>query len=131
MAVNLPSPPNMTADIWRNTNLGNPAPDVAAVQCFITANYLGHAEHGERDPTVQRYTHTLLMPLGTDCRDGYSEGSYGNTPDYVSIPAGATPATYTLFDVVFVETKAKGLPFEHIKVYLDRIAPASWPTKYT
>jgi hypothetical protein len=126
----LPTPPNMTCDIWRNAHLVNPAPDVSGVQCYLSASYYGHAEHGERDPIAQRYTHTMLMPVGTDCRDGYNEGQYGNSPDYVSIPSGAPAATYTLFVVVFVETKAKATAQEHLKVYLDRVTPP-WPTKYT
>jgi hypothetical protein len=126
----LPTPPNMTCDIWRSGNLGNPSPDVANVQCALVANYLGHTEHGEKDPVEQRFTHTMLMPVGTDCRDGYDEGTYGNNPDNVTIPAGATAANYTIFDVIFVETKAKGTPQEHLKVYLDRVTP-EWPTKYT
>jgi hypothetical protein len=118
----------MTCDIWRNGNLGNP-PDVANVTCFLKGDYQRHTESGERDPMDSRFTYTMLLPLGADCRDGYSYGAYGNSPDTIGIPAGAG-ALATLFNVVFVESKAKGTPQEHLKVYLDRITP-TWPSKYT
>jgi hypothetical protein len=126
----LPITANQTCDIWRNGNLANVSPDVSNVQCFLTASYHGRMEHGEGDAAQCRYSHTMLMPVGTDCRDGYSYGTYNNLPDSVTIPAGANTAVRTIFNVVFVETKARGTPQEHLKCYLDRITP-QWPSKYT
>jgi hypothetical protein len=118
----------MTCDIYRNGTIGG-APAVTGVNCFLQADYEGHTEHGEKDAMDTRYTHTMLMPFGTDCRDGYSYGTYGNAPDVVAIPSGAgTAATY--FNVTFVENKANASAAAHLKVYLDRLTP-SWPTKYT
>ena len=119
----------MTCDIWRNGNLANPSPDVANVPCVLQASYYDRMEHGEGDSAICRYTHTMLLPVGTDLRDGYSYGTYNNSPDSVVIPAGAGTTLGTIFNVTFVETKAKGTPQEHLKAYLDRITP-QWPTNY-
>jgi hypothetical protein len=126
----LPVIPNMTCDIFRQANLGAASPDVGGVSCFLTASYIGHAEHGEKDPVAQRYSHSMLIPIGTDCRDGYDAGVYGNSPDWVGIPAGASAANRTNFSVIFVERKASGYAADHLKVYLDRVTP-QWPSKYT
>jgi len=120
----------MTCDIWRSGNLGNATPDVANVPCFLKASYYDREEHGEKDPVITRWTHTMMMDISTDVRDGYSYGNYGNNPDSVTIPAGATGANRTIFNVTFVEAKAPGSPQTYKKVYLDRLVP-TWPTKYT
>jgi hypothetical protein len=120
---------NQSCDIYRFGN-DPPAqpPDVANVPIFLVANYERHMESGEGDAMTTRFSHHALMPYGTDVRDGYSYGVPGNG-DSIRFPAGVGVAA-TKFNVIFVETKAKGTPQEHLKVYLDRQTPP-WPSTYT
>ncbi len=119
---------NQTCDIYRYGNGPPSAPDVANVQIMLVASYFKHTEQGEGDDMITRYTHTTLMPYGTDCRDGYSYGTQGNC-DTLRIPANSGFAG-SIYVVRFVETKARGTPFEHLKVYLDRETP-NWPSANT
>jgi hypothetical protein len=96
------------------------------VPCFLSADYQRHAESGEGDSMVYRYTHIALVPAGTDIRDFYDAGTQLGGQDTVYIPAhnaGGTP-----FTVRFVETKGWNTPWAHLKVYLDRGTPP-WPTR--
>ena len=120
---------NQACDIFRFGNdPPTQPPDVANVPIFLVANYERHMESGEGDAMSTRFSHHCLMPYGTDIRDGYSYGVIGNA-DNIRVPAGVG-VTATKFDVRFVETKAKGTPQEHLKVYLDRETP-QWPSTYT
>jgi len=119
----LPIPPNTTCDIYRDGNSPPAAPDVAGVPCYLVADYGRHTESGEGDPMEFRFTHTMLVTLDTDIRDGYTIGAQTGTQNSVWIP----DQNGTQFYVRFVEVKARGTPGAHKKVYLDRLLP-TWPT---
>jgi hypothetical protein len=120
---------NVAIDIWRNANLANPTPDVSNVPGILTEAFLEGRAVAMVPGVAAGFTHVLLVDSGTDIRDGY-DGTYGNNPDYASIPSGASPANYTLFIVIMVEGKGTTTANNgaaYFKVYLDRITP-EWPT---
>jgi hypothetical protein len=123
MAANNPTAwsPNNLCDIVHAGAGGT----VHGVPCFLSGNYERHEESGEGDPNNTRFTHTMLVPAGTDIRDEYDTGAQLGSEDVVYVPNAAVG---TAFNVVFVETKAWGSAWQHLKVYLDRQAP-NWPTK--
>jgi hypothetical protein len=117
---NVPWTPNTTCSIYHNSGAHQDG-----IPCFLEANYARHTESGEGDPMDFRYTHTLLLPIGTDVEDTYDAGVQPGGQDIVWIPNYA--ATSTPYRVQFVETKAWGSAWAHLKVYLDRGTPP-WPT---
>lgn len=64
----------------------------------------------------------LLLPPGTDIRDGYS--TPGNSSDYVRVPLGNSG----LYSVLFVNDIGKGFPNEHRYAIISKvITPNYWP----
>lgn len=120
----LPVPANTTCDIYRNGRNPPAVPDVAGVPCFVQMDYARRMETGESLANNYRYTHTMLVDLGVDVRDGFlwGSGSLNTTQDFVWVPS----QNGTKFAVIFVEKKSgAGAPYK--KVYLDRAAVA-WPS---
>ena len=75
-----------------------------------------------------RFTHTFLMDLSVDVRDGYSAGSatlVAGTADFLYVPN----QNGTKFIVKFVERQGRGSAWGHLKVYAARYNPPSWPTE--
>jgi hypothetical protein len=120
----IPLAPNTTCDIYRTGHAPPAAPDVAAVRCRLGADYGAGLEHGEGDSPDLKFTHTLLVDVATDVRDGYDAGTVGGTADTVYVP----DKTGTAWTVVFVERRQRGTPQDHLKVYLVRRQP-SYPTQ--
>jgi hypothetical protein len=117
----LPFTPNATCDVVHNNNT-----QISGIQCFLAGSYERHTRVGEKDPMSFRFTHILLVPLNTDIRDEYGAGVQPGGQDTVWIPqhnAAGTP-----FTVRFIENKALGTAWAHLKVYLDRGTPP-WPTR--
>jgi hypothetical protein len=128
----LPMPANVTVNIYRTANpsspytLGTPGP----------ANIKGYLK-----PVVQtgrygvatwlKWSHVLYLPPGTDIRDAYNSqldpARNNNNADTVIVNDSTNPAARTAFYVVFVEVALRGSPFQHLRVYLDRFQPSSWP----
>jgi hypothetical protein len=127
----IPVAANATCDIYRNAHAPPSAPDVAAVPCYLKASYFDRLETGEsEDVTAQgfRFTHTFLMDLSVDVRDGYSAGSatlIAGTADFLYVPN----QNGTKFIVKFVERKGRKTAWSHLKVYAARYNPPSWPTE--
>jgi hypothetical protein len=114
--------PNTTCDICRS--LGSTVA-VAAVPCYLRSTYYQGLEHGEGDPTANRYDHVLYVDSAVDVRDSYNLGTItANSMDAVWIP---NQATGTKFSVTFVERRYRGLPGDHKRAYLQRANP-TWPT---
>lgn len=131
--MSLPTPANVTVDIYRTANLSNPypggSPAVSGVPGFLkpvvetgrsgTANWL-------------HWTHILYLPPETDIRDAYNsqlDPARNNTlADTVILQDSAVAGRKTAYYVVFVEVVARGSPAQHLRVYLDRFAPNGWPT---
>lgn len=120
--MSLPILPNATCDIYRTGNAPPAAPDVAAIACFLQANYRLGQETAERDSN-QSWTHVMLLEVSVDIRDCYLGGGALGAQDTVYVPdQNGTP-----FKVVFIERVQRGTAHDHKRVYLDRQTP-TWPT---
>jgi hypothetical protein len=127
--MSLPSS-NTTCDVYRNGNAPPAAPDVAAVKGFLTADFGGPHTAAMTTTTSVRWTHVLLVPPGTDLRDGYGPGSVigqetidTTKNDWVYVP----DKNGTKFAVIFVERLGRGTSQDCLRAYLQRQVPA-WPT---
>ncbi len=98
-------------------------PAVAGASCYLTSDWRGAQEAGDRNTNYNTWTHVMLVDLGVDIRDSYIGNDSHSTQDAVYIPDG----NGTRFIVTFVERVQRGSPFEHKRVYLDRQTPP-WPT---
>jgi hypothetical protein len=121
----LPVQPNVTVQIHHNSAFGVPT-DILNVPGFLTADYARHTESGEKDSYAFRFTHTLLIDSAVYAFDTYDAGAQPGGSDSVIWPSGGG-ITATDFTVIFVETKGRGTPWVHLKLYLDRGVPP-WPT---
>jgi hypothetical protein len=113
--------PNVTVDIYHSGG-----GSVLGIQGMLQADYLRREEAGKGESGAFRWTHTLLLPQGTDIRDAYDAGTQPGGQDTVWLPHNS--ASGTPFRVQFVETKAWNTPWAYLKVYLDRGTPP-WPTR--
>ncbi|MCI0462853.1 MAG: hypothetical protein L0Z62_38390 [Gemmataceae bacterium] len=116
---------NVTLDIYRGGNAPPAAPDVSAVKGCLLPEYADARRNVSTVTTsvTDRWTHTLLLDVTVDLRDGYSFSNIGTGFDTVYIPdKNGTP-----FRVRFVERVNRGKADDHQRVYLDRGTPA-WPS---
>jgi hypothetical protein len=119
----LPIAANTTCDVYRAGTGPPAAPAVAAVACFLHADFRGGQEGGDRG-TMVTWTHVLLVDRAADVRDDYlGNSSYGGSPDTVYVPDQAG----TPFRVTFVERVQVGSASEHKRVFLDR-QQVTWPS---
>jgi hypothetical protein len=117
-------PGNTTCDVYHAASPGPPAaPDVAAVPCRLSADFMRRMETGESETSQFRYTHILLADVNADIRDGFAAWSPATPADTVYVP----DKNGTAFRVVHVEIANQGGAAAVRKVYLDRKLPA-WPT---
>jgi hypothetical protein len=121
--MSLPIPPNTTCDIYRNGRLPPAAPDVAAVPCYLTCDWRGGQEAGDRVDNQLTWTHVMLVDSSVDVRDAYAGASTFSKLDTIYVP----DKTGTPFTVIFIELAQRGTPHEHKRVFLDRGVP-TWPT---
>jgi hypothetical protein len=119
--MTLPVKANTTCDIYRTGRAPPTAPDVGGVPCYLLGNYYAGLEHGEGDSTTLKYSHTMLVDVSTDVRDGYVTGVINSVYDTAYVP----DKTGVGYNVVFVERKRVATG-DFKKVYLARKAPA-WP----
>ncbi len=129
MAV--PVPTNTTGDIYHNGNAPRAAPDVSAVNLYLTADWVGGMEHGENRSVSLNYTHVALLDYSVDVRDIWQTGGINQ--------AGTGPMIYipnqngTGFNILFIERVMRGTAQDHKRVWLQR-APGvgtnavPWPT---
>lgn len=130
--MSLPMPPNVTINIYRTANPSSPypsgSPAVSGVQ-----GYLKPAVMNGRFGTASwlKWTHILYLSPGTDIRDAYNsqlDPSRNNTIADTVILNDSTSSAKTAYYVVYVEIIARNSPMQHIRAYLDRFQPSSWPT---
>ena len=83
----LPLPPNTTCAVYRTGTAPPAAPAASGVRCHLRADYQRGLEHGEGDTAADHaYTHLLLVELGVDVRDGYSNSGSPSAWDDVYVP---------------------------------------------
>jgi hypothetical protein len=131
MANKLPILPNVTVDIYRNSNPNNPIPGgvpaVAAVPGYIKPA-MTTGRHG----TAQwlKWTHVVVLPPGTDIRDAYNTqldpSRSNNSADTVILTDSA--GNKVPYYVVFAEDVFRGTPLAQVRAYLDRFQPQQWPS---
>jgi hypothetical protein len=108
---------NNTCDIYRSGHAPPAAPDVAGVKCLL-------APKGASTLTTPNFTHILLVPPGTDIRDGTGYLAPGVSPDTFYIP----DKNGTKFQVLLVRRKGKGTALDHLECIAQRSTP-TWPTQ--
>lgn len=107
---------NTTCAIWHLAGDPTAPPVFDGVPCRL-----------EPDPSLDAYgaplvwTHRLLVPAGTDLRDGAD----GGVPPQVAVP----DAFGTRFEVRFVAVSGRGTAGEHKVARLKRLRP-DWPTDF-
>jgi hypothetical protein len=124
-------PANVTVNIYRTASpsspytLGTAGPQ--GVRGFLRPALTGR--HGTA--SWLKWTHILSLPPGTDIRDAYNsqlDPARNNTiADTIVIADSRTATARTAFYVVFVEVALRGSPFQHLRAYLDRFQPSTWP----
>jgi hypothetical protein len=122
----LPVAANVTCDIYRDGNSPPGTPDVAAVPGHLHSVFRQGLEAGQgMADTDQRFSHILMVAADVDVRDVYDAGVLlpGHDPDTIYIP----DRDGTSFRVVFVERRARGSGFDHLRVYLSR-RTVVWPS---
>jgi hypothetical protein len=119
----LPVSPNTTCDVYRTGNAPPSAPDITAVPCFLSCDWRGGQEAGDRNSNSLTWTHILLVDGKSDLRDGYAGQSAFSPQDTIYVP----DQTGTPFLVIFIERLQPGTAYEHKRVFLDRQTP-TWPT---
>jgi hypothetical protein len=79
-----------------------------------------------------KWTHILYVAYGTDIRDAYNSqldpARNNNIADTITLADQKNNST-TAFYVVYVEAALIGTPAAHLRVYLDRFLPNSWPSQ--
>jgi hypothetical protein len=130
--MSLPVPANVSANIYRTANASSPytlgSAGPQGVQGFLQAAV---ADGRFGSATWLRWTHVLFLPPGTDIRDAYNsqlDPSRNNNNADTVIVKGVTDSNQTAYYVVFVEVISRGAPDAHLRAYLDRFAPSTWPT---
>jgi hypothetical protein len=127
----LPMPPNVTVDIYRNSNPANPLPGgnpaLAGVPGYLTP-YVQTGRFGSAQ--WLKWTHILFLAPGTDVRDAYNtqlDPARSNNAADTVVLTDSGGVKKTPFYVVFVELAYKGTPLAQLRVYLDRFQPSQWP----
>ncbi len=130
--MSLPMPSNVKVDIYRSASPATPYALGNAASVSVPG-YLQPRVQTGRHGTAQwlKWTHILYLDSKVDVRDAYNsqlDPGRDNTKADTVILNDATNSTKTAFYVVFVEPALFGTPSAHLRVYLDRFQPASWPT---
>jgi hypothetical protein len=121
----LPAIPNVTCDIYRSGSSPPAAPDVAGVSAVLSSSYRRRKRAGDALSITSRFTHVLLVDVGVDVRDGWTDFTAAANGDTVYIP----DKDGNSYRVIFVERARRGLATDHKRVYLHRDAP-DWDDVY-
>lgn len=132
-AGNLFMAPNVAVDIFRTANPSSPYPSGSPAVAGVSGYLKPIVANGRYGTALWlHWTHELLLPTGTDIRDAYNsqlDPSRDNSlADTVIVYDSTTAGVETAYFVVFVELMDRGTAAEHIRAYLDRFQPNSWPT---
>jgi hypothetical protein len=126
-------PTNVSVDIYRTANPGSPY----TLGMLSAAGVKGFLRPAARDgrfgaASWLKWTHVLLLSPTADVRDAYNSQLDPNRDnakaDTIIVYDSNTPTTKTAFYAVFVEQASRGTTAAHLRVYLDRFAPNTWPT---
>jgi len=130
----LPMNPNVLVDVYRTANVANPY----ALGLAIHTNALGYLEpavsEGRHGTALYlKWTHVLYLPPEIDIRDAYNSqydpARNHAIADTVIVRDTNFVARKTAYYVVFVELVSRQpRANKHLKVYLDRFQPLTWPT---
>src|SRR5215472_10576403 len=101
--MSIPTQPNTTCDVYRNGNTPPSTPDVASVSCFLRPDF---ARGRFIQASEVSWTHTVLVDVSVDVRDGYAGQSTETQQDSVYVPDKAG----TKFNVIFCELAQRGTP---------------------
>lgn len=129
----LPMPANVTVDIHRTADPAAPY-SLGPLSAAGVKGYLKPIVQAGRHGTASwlKWTHLLYVEAGVDVRDAYNtqlDPARDNTKgDTIILKDSATPTTRTAFYVAFVEVVSRGTTADHLRVYLDRFQPQTWPT---
>jgi hypothetical protein len=123
---------NLFCNIWKQWNLGGPAPLVAPTYANVLCNLqYGRKEHVPVQPVANYPVQYLLVGKGTDLQD--SDVNFPAILDLVECPAGSK----RWYVVEYVEDQAKGFPTETrvailIKAYIPYPGQPTykWPVPY-
>lgn len=125
--------PNVKVNIFRTSNPSSPYPSGSPAVAGVSG-YLKPIVANGRYGTAQwlHWTHVLYLPPGTDIRDAYNSqldpARNNDLADTVIVQDSINPTTETAYYVVIVQIINRGTPGEHVRAYLDRFLPNSWPT---
>jgi hypothetical protein len=125
--------PNVSVDIFRTANPSSPYPSGQPALSGVSG-YLKPIVANGRYGTAQwlHWTHELFLPPGTDIRDAYSSqldpARNNSLADTVIVHDSTNPSIETAYYVVIVQIMDRGTSAEHVRAYLDRFLPNSWPT---
>jgi hypothetical protein len=120
-------------DIYRTADPGSPY-TLGPLSAAGVPGFLKPAVQTGRHGTATwlKWTHILYLAPGVDVRDAYNSqldpGRDDTLGDTVLLSDSTVLTTKTAFYVVFVEQVARGSTAGHLRVYLDRFAPNTWPT---
>jgi hypothetical protein len=129
----LQTPTNVSVSIYRTANPGSPY-TLGTLSASGVPGHLEPAAHDGRHGTASwlKWTHILYLAPTVDVRDAYNsqlDPSRNNAlADTIILADTNNPATLTAFYVVFVEQVSRSTGASHLRVYLDRFAPNTWPT---
>lgn len=131
--MSMPMPPNVSVDIYRNADPGNPY-SPGSLSASGVKGYLQPAvQHGRFGTALYlKWMHILFLPPGTDVRDAYNSqldpARDDTLADTIMLTDSQDASKQTAWFVVFIEEIARGTTLEHLRVYLDRFTPNDWPT---
>jgi hypothetical protein len=129
-------PTNCTCDVYRGYSPVHPAdpPNRPAVLKGVSGYLRHHVRAGRfgyfsgqgNAQAPLHWTNLLLLGLGKDVRDAYQSELVADTlqnGDTLLVADYPIAGTCTAFLVVLVQRRDRGLPSDHLRVYLDRARP--------
>ncbi|GIW79437.1 MAG: hypothetical protein KatS3mg105_1244 [Gemmatales bacterium] len=129
----LPMPANVRVDIYRTANPADPYHLGPAGPQGVPGYLKPRVATGRQgSASWLRWTHVLYLNPNVDIRDAYNSqldpARDDTIADTVIVADPADRSKRTAFYVVFVELALRGSGVDHLRVYLDRFQPESWPT---
>lgn len=126
-------PTNVNVDIYRNADPSNPYGGGQPAGLGVPGYLQPRVQTGRHGTALYlKWTHILYLNPGVDIRDAYNsqlDPARNNTLADVVMLADPQSGSRTAFYVVYVEAALFGGAASHLRAYLDRFQPASWPTQ--
>jgi hypothetical protein len=133
IAMALLTPTNCTVNIYRTANPASPY-TLGTLSASNVKAFLEPAVQNGRFGSASglKWTHILLLPSTVDIRDAYNSqldpGRDNTLADTVVLTDSILSTTKVAFYVAFVEQIGRGSAYAHLRAYLDRFQPNTWPT---